>query len=87
MSKPSHFGASRQVTTHFGPRLNNRFATINQLVIYRVRICWPEGAVKRGCCSFMKYAPNAHFTKDDHQIFNEALEEVLGEGAELESRA
>jgi len=35
----------------------------------------------------MKYAPNAHFTKDDHQIFNEALEEVLGEGAELESRA
>lgn len=35
---------------------------------------------------FMKDAPYAHFTAEDHAIFNETLNDTLGHGAEGETR-
>jgi len=36
--------------------------------------------------SFMNDTPYAHFTKEDHKIFDAALQDVLNKGAEGESR-
>jgi surface antigen len=37
--------------------------------------------------SFMKDTPYTHFTKDDHKIFNAALNEVLEKAADGEARS
>jgi hypothetical protein len=36
--------------------------------------------------SFMKDTPYAHFTKEDHKLFNEALNNILNSGADGDSR-
>jgi surface antigen len=40
-----------------------------------------------GDVSFMKDTPYAYFTKDDHKIFNDALDEMLNKGADGEARS
>ena len=49
-------------------------------------VCAVATPVAASNLSFMNDTPYTHFTKEDHKIFNEALQDILQQGADGESR-
>ena len=62
-------------------RLDYRFAATLVLAAF----AWAT-PVAASNMSFMNDTPYAHFTKADHEMFNEALQSILNQGADGESR-